>query len=199
MTGFTQGESSDYSNALVDWAGAGVPAPAANATFDQLTAAQKVVAANSDQLDYNGIATLTWAEGFSGANGYAQIPDRKMGGGCASTTPRFQTTPGAASPTIHVWCRIRPGRTTTISISPYRPMPGETIYDFSEMASEDWGKVAQPAAGTAFAGLTDAQKAKVADFYRPAQGAAYASLSADQKSVVDVHAVNFAEPATGAN
>jgi hypothetical protein len=126
MTGFTQGESSDYSNALIDWAAAGVSAPAANATFEQLTAAQKVVAANSIGylFDYNGISTTTWAAGFTGAESYAQIPFDKWVENARINTPRFPTTPGAPSATITARCRMRPGWITTSSTPLCRPAPG---------------------------------------------------------------------------
>jgi len=43
MTTFKQGKSADYSNALIDWKGAGIPAPAINTPFENLSDAQKTV------------------------------------------------------------------------------------------------------------------------------------------------------------
>ncbi|MEI7786554.1 MAG: hypothetical protein WCK08_19360, partial [Betaproteobacteria bacterium] len=63
VTGFAQGVSADYDNSRIDWAAAGLAAPAANATFAQLSAAQKLVVANSlgYLFDYERIAYEDWS------------------------------------------------------------------------------------------------------------------------------------------
>ncbi|MCA2996678.1 calcium-binding protein [Gemmatimonas sp.] len=72
-TGFLQGERPDYSNTAINWQAAGVPAPAANATFESLTSAQKMVVASSlgYVFDHAVIPLDTWA---SAPFDYAQIP-----------------------------------------------------------------------------------------------------------------------------
>jgi hypothetical protein len=59
---FVQGTLSDYSNASINWAAAGVTAPAAEASFKDLTATQKRVVAVSlgYTFDYSAIPLATW-------------------------------------------------------------------------------------------------------------------------------------------
>ena len=63
VTGFAQGESADYDNSRINWAAAGLSPPAANTSFAQLSAAQKLVVANSlgYLFDYDRIAYESWS------------------------------------------------------------------------------------------------------------------------------------------
>ena len=62
-SGFLQGVSADYNNADIDWAGAGVAAPAAGTAFSQLSGVQKLVVANAlgYRWDYDQIPLDAWS------------------------------------------------------------------------------------------------------------------------------------------
>jgi hypothetical protein len=64
LSGFVEGISADYNNALINWAAAGITGPTdPNATFASLTAAQKLVVVNSlgYLFDYDRIAYEDWS------------------------------------------------------------------------------------------------------------------------------------------
>jgi hypothetical protein len=71
--GFNEGISADYSNALIDWVGSGVKAPASGTTFAILSIDQKLVVANAlgYRFDYNIIPTANWT---TGVIDYTAIP-----------------------------------------------------------------------------------------------------------------------------
>ena len=73
LTAFEQGVSADYDNARIEWAAAGVPAPAPGTTFEGLTPEQRLVVANAlgYAWDYGQIPIDTWA---SAPFDYAQVP-----------------------------------------------------------------------------------------------------------------------------
>ncbi|MDZ4126740.1 MAG: calcium-binding protein, partial [Hydrogenophaga sp.] len=63
VAGFVQGISADYDNQRIDWAAAGLSAPAAGTAFAQLSAAQKLLVADGLGYfyDYGSIAPEAWS------------------------------------------------------------------------------------------------------------------------------------------
>ncbi|MEN9761286.1 MAG: hypothetical protein RI906_1112, partial [Pseudomonadota bacterium] len=193
-TTFAQGVSADYNNADINWAAAGVPAPAANAAFTDLTIAQRIVVANhlNYYYDYLGIAADYWMS----------VPFDY------NTVPRQEWIDVASINFAQViedqhWNSvIAPAAGTAYgSLSAAQKSVVDRYVKFNQaIAVADWGDTLKPAANTAYSGLTTAQKAVVDKYVKfdevlsaadwgnsiiPAANATYGTLTAAQKAVVD--------------
>jgi hypothetical protein len=202
-TTFAQGVSADYNNADINWAAAGVPAPAANAAFTDLTIAQRIVVANhlNYYYDYLGIATDYWMS----------VPFDY------NTVPRQEWIDVASINFAQViedqdWNSvISPAAGTAYgSLSAAQKSVVDRYVKFNQaIAVADWGDTLKPAANTPYSGLTAAQKAVVDKYVKfdqvlsaadwgnsiiPAANAAYGTLTAAQKAVVDKY-VRFTQVA----
>ena len=156
---FLQGPDYDYSNALVDWSGAGVAAPAADAGFDSLTGAQKMaVAAHLGYLfDYAGMPGDLWWDELGNPSGVHR-PDTSANWADLSAEQKaivVQYLDSGSGPKNFFNYNAPAGSKllTTFNQGPVADYNNADIY---------WGDAGAPAADASFASLTAAQKAVVA-------------------------------------
>ena len=160
VSGFVQGLSADYNNGRIDWAGAGVSAPAANTAFGQLSGAQKLVVANTlgYVFDYYGMPGQLWdgdptissddiARPDADAT-YAQLTAQQK----AIVIAYIDSGSGAKN---YFNYNAAAGKkvVTTFTQGPLTDYSNANIY---------WGAAGQPAADASFDSLTLAQKKVVA-------------------------------------
>ncbi|MCX7258209.1 MAG: hypothetical protein NTZ64_16245 [Polaromonas sp.] len=229
LTGFSQGVAPDYNNAQINWAAAGVSAPGnPNADFASLSAAQKMVVANSlgYVFDYYSTPGNLWN---------ANTPD-DLSDDIEKPDVNAKWTDLTAQQKAIVANFIDNVSTVTVKTASgdvqvaaiknyfnYNAVPGKkAVTSFTQGAATDysnadiyWGAVTPPASNAAFSSLSDAQKAIVAHalgyevssgptYYNPNAAAGLKlvqSFGTGSAPQFDINAIDWggpAKPAAGA-